>query len=69
MTLRLGQALGAAAAALLLGQGIGEGPVASAGAAEIVPHHAVYSMSLGGTHGDAGVTGAGGTMAYQWGES
>jgi hypothetical protein len=26
-------------------------------------------MSLGSTHGDAGVTGAGGTMAYQWGES
>ena len=38
-------------------------------AAEIVPHHAVYSMSLGATHGDAGVTGAGGTMAYQWGET
>src|SRR5437588_4532117 len=38
-------------------------------AADIVPHHAVYSMSLGATHGDAGVTGAGGTMAYQWGEA
>src|SRR6267142_213510 len=37
--------------------------------AEIAPHHALYSMSLGATHGDAGVTGAGGTMAYQWGES
>ena len=69
MTLRLGRALGAAAATLILGQGIGAAPVAGAGAAEIVPHHAVYSMSLGGTHGDAGVTGAGGTMAYQWGES
>ena len=43
-------------------------PVVGALAAEIVPHHAVYSMSLGATHGDAGVTGAGGTMAYQWGE-
>src|SRR5437667_7187551 len=40
-----------------------------AGAADIAPHRALYSMSLGSTHGDAGVTGAGGTMAYQWGES
>ena len=63
MTLRLGKALGAAAGLLA---GIAAG---SAGAADIVPHHAVYSMSLGATHGDAGVTGAGGTMAYQWGES
>src|SRR6202040_1435835 len=43
--------------------------ISPAGAAEIAPHHALYSMSLGATHGDAGVTGAGGTMAYQWGES
>src|ERR1700724_2870563 len=56
----------AAAAAALSVAGFGISP---AGAAEIVPHHAVYSMSLGATHGDAGVTGAGGTMAYQWGET
>jgi EipB-like len=41
----------------------------SAGAAEIAPHRALYSMSLGATHGDAGVTAATGTMAYQWGET
>src|SRR2546430_11018975 len=40
----------------------------TAGAADIAPHRALYTMSLGQTHGDAGVTGAGGTMAYQWGE-
>jgi len=38
--------------------------LASAWAADIAPHRALYSMSLGQTHGDAGVTGAGGTMAY-----
>src|SRR5882724_7848538 len=43
-------------------------PVA-VGAAEIMPHHAVYTMSLGRANGDAGVTAASGTMAYQWGES
>ena len=41
----------------------------NAGAAEIAPHRALYSMSLGATHGDAGVTAATGTMAYQWGEA
>jgi hypothetical protein len=59
----------AAAAAFLSVAAIATSPVVSAGAAEIAPHHALYSMSLGATHGDAGVTGAGGTMAYQWGES
>jgi hypothetical protein len=37
-------------------------------AAEIMPHRALYAMSLNRSQGDAGVTGAGGTMAYQWGE-
>ena len=41
----------------------------SAGAAEIAPHRALYTMTLGATHGDAGVTAASGTMAYQWGET
>ena len=41
----------------------------TAGAAEIAPHRALYSMNLGATHGDAGVTAASGTMAYQWGET
>jgi hypothetical protein len=65
MSLRLGEAFGAAT---LLMAAIG-GASLSAGAAEIMPHHAVYSMSLGASHGDSGVTGAAGTMAYQWGET
>src|SRR5207248_9476249 len=60
---------GAAATATLLVAGLGAASAGRAGAAEIVPHHAVYSMSLGNTHGDSGVSGASGTMAYQWGES
>src|SRR5947209_3282393 len=43
--------------------------IPAAGAAEIVPHRALYTMSLGRATGDAGVTGASGTMAYQWGEA
>ena len=42
------------------------GPLA---AAEIAPHNALYKMSLSRAGGDAGVTGASGTMAYQWGET
>jgi envelope integrity protein B len=41
----------------------------SAGAAEIMPHRALYTMSLSRAGADAGVTGASGTMAYQWGET
>src|ERR1051326_7521441 len=41
----------------------------AADAADIAPHRALYSMSLGGTHGDSSVTGASGTMSYQWGEA
>ena len=37
--------------------------------AEIVPHRALYTMSLARASGDAGVTAASGTMAYQWGET
>src|SRR5205823_15014899 len=69
MTLRLRKALGPAATATLLAAGLGVASADRAGAAEIVPHHAVYSMSLGNTHGDSGVSGASGTMAYQWGEA
>jgi hypothetical protein len=39
-----------------------------AGAADIMPHRALYTMNLSKAGGDAGVTGASGTMAYQWGE-
>ncbi len=42
---------------------------APAGAAEIMPHRALYTMYLGRAGGNAGVTAAAGTMAYQWGES
>jgi len=56
----------APAAAFLAVAGIAAGP---AGRLRSRRNHALYSMSLGSTHGDAGVTGAGGTMAYQWGES
>ncbi len=53
--------LPAAVALALFGAG-------STGAAEIMPHRALYSISLTRTGGDAGVTGASGTMVYQWGE-
>ena len=38
-------------------------------AADISPHRALYSMSLARGNNDGGVTGASGTMAYQWGEA
>lgn len=41
----------------------------SAGAAEIAPHRALYTITLSRASSDAGVTGASGTMAYQWGEA
>ena len=65
------KAIGPGATAVFAGAILIAGTIGAtaARAAEIMPHHAVYSMSLGGTHGDAGVTGAGGTMAYQWGET
>jgi EipB-like len=38
-------------------------------AAEIVPHRALYSMTLGSVHNDSEVTDAKGVMVYQWGET
>jgi hypothetical protein len=38
-------------------------------AAEINAHRALYTMTLGTSRTDSGVTGARGAMAYQWGES
>jgi hypothetical protein len=38
-------------------------------AAEIAPHRALYTMTLGTTRNDSGVTDAHGTMAYEWGET
>ena len=38
-------------------------------AAEIAPHRALYSMTLGSVRNDSGVTDAKGVMVYQWGET
>jgi hypothetical protein len=56
--------LGLLSAGLSAGFGAG-----AASAAEIMTHRALYTMTLGRANGDAGITGASGTMAYQWGES
>jgi len=37
--------------------------------AEIAPHRALYTMSLGGARNDSGVVDARGTMDYEWGET
>jgi hypothetical protein len=60
---RWGRASGFAAAALAAAFW------ASAAAAEINAHRALYTMTLGTSRTDSGVTGAHGAMAYQWGES
>jgi hypothetical protein len=36
---------------------------------QIAAHRALYTMSLAGSKTDSGVTGANGTMGYQWGET
>jgi hypothetical protein len=41
----------------------------SADAADISAHRALYKMSLARGNNDGGVTGASGTMSYEWGES
>lgn len=38
-------------------------------AAEIAPHRALYTMTLGSTRSDSGVVGATGAMDYEWGET
>src|SRR5215469_1878189 len=38
-------------------------------AAEIAPHRALYTMSLGSARNDSGVVDARGTMDYEWGET
>jgi hypothetical protein len=42
---------------------------APAKAAEIAPHRALYTMSLGNARNDSGVMDARGTMDYEWGET
>ncbi len=41
----------------------------SLAAAEIAPHRALYTMTLGSTLADSGVVGATGAMDYEWGET
>jgi EipB-like len=48
---------------------IGLAAVPVARAAEIAPHRALYSMTLGSTRTDSGVVDANGTMDYEWGET
>jgi EipB-like len=38
-------------------------------AADIAPHRALYTMTLGATRGDSGVIAANGAMDYEWGET
>jgi hypothetical protein len=45
------------------------GLAAQAGAVDIAPHRALYSMALGTTKSNSGVVGASGTMTYVWGET
>ena len=42
---------------------------AAPASAQVSPHLALYTMSLGNTRGDSGVVEARGTMAYRWGET
>src|ERR1700740_390297 len=44
-------------------------PSAPSVAAEIAPHRALYSMTLGNARSDSGVVDARGTMDYEWGET
>lgn len=44
-------------------------PVPSAGGAEIAPHRALYTMTLGTARTDSGIVDARGTMDYEWGET
>src|SRR5437868_13129789 len=48
----------------------GMAPLAAPGeSAEIAPHRALYTMSLGNARSDSGVVDARGTMDYEWGET
>ena len=48
---------------------IGLALLSAARGAEISPHRALYSMTLGSTRTDSGVVDATGTMDYEWGET
>src|SRR6516165_4851809 len=49
--------------------GLASGAATVAGGAEIAPHRALYSMTLGSARSDSGVVDARGTMDYEWGET
>ena len=54
---------------LVLVTGLVAAATTAAGAAEIAPHRALYSMTLGSARNDSGVVDARGTMDYEWGET
>jgi EipB-like len=54
---------------LLVAVGLAGAAAAIARAAEIAPHRALYTMTLGSTRSDSGVVDATGTMDYEWGET
>ncbi|MBV8651505.1 MAG: DUF1849 family protein, partial [Alphaproteobacteria bacterium] len=71
MMLTRGRARGrACAAALSLLLGLTPlGLTGAALAADIAPHRALYSMTLGSAKPNSGVVSANGTMGFQWGET
>jgi EipB-like len=54
---------------VVLGLGLSWSVAGSATAADLAPHRALYTLSLERSDGESGVTGAGGTMAYELGET
>jgi len=56
-------------ASFVLAAGLVAVATTAADAAEIAPHRALYSMSLGTARNDSGVVDARGTMDYEWGET
>lgn len=54
---------------LLFAVGLAGAGLPIARGAEIAPHRALYTMTLGSTHSDSGVVDANGTMDYEWGET
>jgi len=53
----------------VLAAGVIAALTSAASGAEIAPHRALYSMTLGSARSDSGVVDARGTMDYEWGES
>ncbi len=53
----------------VLAAGLAALTASAASGADISPHRALYTMTLGSVRYDSGVVDARGTMAYQWGET